>query len=642
MNTNFSYDRMDYYAVLEYLKEQATYFSNGAWTDFSDGDIGTVLLKLIAMNTDTTNYQVEKGISELYLDTVKERVNAIALCKLIGYEPRHYQSAFVELTMPIVEGNFTNLGIPKYTPFTDDSGDITFYNIETIPLSIGINSFRVYQGSLRSLEISLSEIDDKGRYYLSEYNIATNTLNISQGGLNLVQVPNALYGEGEACYSIHIDFDNTLYIQFPTYYKSILSTNTVLEINYLLSLGSEGRIGAEIIKGTMNLADGSQLAYTNISASEGGYDPESIEEIRKNAPTYAKTMNTLVTLNDFRLLVGAFDGISDVVALDYNFPESGLQPPVEIEDTGESRVNDAYKVNLYILPTTSDSLFKEIAIDDTDETDTQYYLTDNDINVMDHSSPYEFAYSESTKTWLSTNVAADSSTASISFTPIESYDLIRVDWTVDSEEGYDTLYIDYTDVDNQEVHVQESGENQSGSVYILQPNNVIPINISYVKDGSSTTGSDRATFKIYGVLEDHGGTSSEEYLDEVKAYINDVNKKKPAGISVYFYPVEFIRPTLTIRVYMDANDLRYNSAEYTIKDFILKEYSRENGRKIGEALYQSHISKDILSTFDYVKYLEVLQLSGSVNGAIKPNNKQFVELTEENVTIKVVPYEETE
>ena len=98
MNTNFSYDKMDYYSILEYLKKQAEYFSDGDWTDFSDADIGTVLLKLMAMNADTTNYQIEKGVSELYLDTAIERVNAIALCKLVGYEPRHYQSAEVDLT----------------------------------------------------------------------------------------------------------------------------------------------------------------------------------------------------------------------------------------------------------------------------------------------------------------------------------------------------------------------------------------------------------------------------------------------------------------------------------------------------------------------------------------------------------------
>ena len=93
MNTNFSYDKMDYYSILEYLKKQAEYFSEGDWTDFSDADIGTVLLKLMAMNADTTNYQIEKGVSELYLDTAIERVNEIALCKLVSYKNKHYQSA---------------------------------------------------------------------------------------------------------------------------------------------------------------------------------------------------------------------------------------------------------------------------------------------------------------------------------------------------------------------------------------------------------------------------------------------------------------------------------------------------------------------------------------------------------------------
>ena len=31
MNTNFSYDKMDYYSILEYLKKQAEYFSDGDW-----------------------------------------------------------------------------------------------------------------------------------------------------------------------------------------------------------------------------------------------------------------------------------------------------------------------------------------------------------------------------------------------------------------------------------------------------------------------------------------------------------------------------------------------------------------------------------------------------------------------------------
>ena len=67
MNTKFSYDKMDYYSILEYLKKRVEYFSERRWTDFSDADIGSVLLELMAMNADTTNYQNEKGVSYIFI-----------------------------------------------------------------------------------------------------------------------------------------------------------------------------------------------------------------------------------------------------------------------------------------------------------------------------------------------------------------------------------------------------------------------------------------------------------------------------------------------------------------------------------------------------------------------------------------------
>ena len=149
MNSQFAYDKMDYYSVLEYLKQQAKYFSNGTWTDFSDADIGTVILKLMAMNTDTTNYQVEKGISELYIDTVVERANAVALCKLIGYEPRHYESAMIDISLT---GTFVGDNkLPAYTLFTNTARDINYYNITEYNLKSGTNIIDAYEGSYKSV-----------------------------------------------------------------------------------------------------------------------------------------------------------------------------------------------------------------------------------------------------------------------------------------------------------------------------------------------------------------------------------------------------------------------------------------------------------------------------------------------------------
>ncbi|MBO7615062.1 MAG: hypothetical protein J6T15_05140 [Bacilli bacterium] len=616
MNTNFSYDRMDYYSILDYLKDQASYFSNGTWTDFSDGDLGTVLLKLIAMNADTTNFQVEKGISELYLDTVKERVNAIALCKLIGYEPRHYQSAVVSVMYAIADVVYDNR-IPAYTAFTNSNGTVFFYNIEDIPVSVGTGSFNAYQGYPQEKSISVGEIDSRGRYYLPDYTVGTNTIQIKQAGSIMTHVENALYGEGELCYSVHIDLDNRLYIQFPTYYETILSPNVPIEIRYLLSDGIEGRIGAGILDGIVRLDNGTQVAYTNTYGSEGGYNPETVEEIRRNAPSFAKTMETLVTLNDFRILAKEYDGISDVVALDYNYPESGLIQPTD------DYVNDAYKVNLYVLLEDSDTIIQDD--DEIDESLGEYINADN----FNFETTQNLVLNSVTNVYNTVGVDASLS-GSVRFDTLSNIEEIIIKYSIVGD-NTDILRIDYSDTFSDSY---TGGTN--GTVRITRDQMLSGDILSMYFQNNSGNGV--AYFSIF-LVELAGEPTTTQYKQLVQKYMDKVAKRKPAGIQVNYFDVEYIRPTLIMNIYMDEEDLRYSTTSGSVKAYLEQLYSRKN-RKIGEAVYTSHIFKEILDHFDYIDYLEIISLEYSVAGAIKPNYTQFVELLGTNMTVNVLPYEE--
>lgn len=477
MNSNFSYDRMDYYSILEYLKSQAKYYSDGRWTDFSDSDVGTVLLKLMAMSADTTNYQVEKGISELYIDTLVERSNALALCKIIGYTPRHFESAYIEANLLATSStDYSNFTLPAWTSFKDESRSISYTSIEDINFVSMRGTGTLYEGTPIALNILKDDINEDGTYILRDYNVATNTIKIKQGGNEFRKIDNAAYGDSEACFSIHVNTDNKVYIQFPPYWSSIITAANI-EIRYLLSQGASGRIGSGILTNTNY--DGRVISFINQSASDGGYNPETIEEIQRTAPDFASTMDTLVTLNDFRILSKDFEGISDVVALDYNFEESGLIQP-----------DDAYRVNVYILPE-----------DDMD--DTIFDVADN----------------------------------------------------------------------------------------IKAP---------------------------------------------IQKFIDDVNDKRLASLEINYYDVDYIRPTIAIDVYMDPNDLRYSTVNEAVQDFIKNTYQRSN-RSIGQAVYKYQISSDILNNIDYIKYLEITQLTGEVNGAIKPDKLTYIDITK-NISITVKPY----
>lgn len=340
------YDRRDADSILRYLQAKAEELSGGRWTDFSNGDIGTVLLKLIAYIADMNNFQIDKGLSELYIDTLTERESALSLVKLIGYEARNYKSARVEVDLNMTPGNSIPDGttIDKYTRFTDASRQLSFYNIKSGLWMDNEASLIVYEGIYTIEQFPSNNITDDARMYLSNNEVDPETVTVTVSGDIINQVDNVLTDiSNQLCYSVHSDTQGNMYIQLPSYYDDFISENSYIDIEYLVTKGENGNIGSHILNQCFySLAAGTNsnlFTVDNNLASTGGSDPETIEEIQEGAPLYASTMSTLVTLEDIQLAKYEVDGIADIVALDYNSPESGLVQPA-----------DAYKVNVYVLP----------------------------------------------------------------------------------------------------------------------------------------------------------------------------------------------------------------------------------------------------------------------------------------------------
>ena len=341
-----AYDRRDSDSILSYLKSKAEEISGGQWTDFSNGDIGTILLKLIAYIADMNNYQIDKGLSELYLDTLKERESALSLVKLIGYDVKGYKSARVNIDLSLQPGYSIPDGtvIPTYTQFSNDSNNMSFCNIEEAKWMDNTASLTVYEGSHVQETKTMSDVDENARMYLAADNIDIETLTLTISGDVVNRVENVLTDISNTLkYSAHIDSTSRLYIQLPSYWKDLISTSNTITVDYLLTNGASGSIGShKLTKVASSLYLGFSERFINVDnnlASTGASDPETIEEIQDGAPKYASTMNTLVTLDDIQLAKYGVDGISDIIALDYNSPESGLVQPA-----------DAYKVNVYVLP----------------------------------------------------------------------------------------------------------------------------------------------------------------------------------------------------------------------------------------------------------------------------------------------------
>lgn len=566
--TLLPYNRKDAYSILEYLKLQAEQLSDGRWTDFSDSDIGTVFLKLMSYLADMNNFQIDKAVSELYLNTCTERASALALCSLIGYEPRHYQSAYSDIVISTAEGITIPDGeeIPAFSVFTDSSTNMKYCNLTKQYMFGNEAHFRVYQGIPTIKTYTINDINTLGRIILQDYTIGTNTISLKINGIEYDQVEDVRFISGQLGFSVHISEDKYLYIQLPSYWPDVISKGSTIEISYLITDGADGRIGKNVLTRIEQLSNqySNKMIIKSNTASQGGYNPETVDEMRINVPKRARTMNTIVTINDFEEVGTEVLGISDISALDYNDPSSGLIQP-----------DDYYKVNLYVLPDA----------DTYDATDTDLIKYRNTI-IKDRS---DWTIEDMSKVAEGLDTYSKNSISGTTITlqgAASLYTLDDIVPAVDTGNEANNFIIERVNDVSSITERLVYSISQSNNDYIIKFNNNWK---TFVKDGYKIN----IYYKREQVLTERGQLLR-EYIDE----------RRLTSLKITYYNLDIVQPTIIIDVYMDKDDIRFKTSSAAIKDFIINKYSRKN-LKIGEPIFASVIGSDILTNFDYIRYCEV-------------------------------------
>ena len=570
--TILPYNRRDAYSILEYLKLQAEQLSEGRWTDFSDTDIGTVFLKLMSYLADMNNFQVDKVASELYLSTCTERASAIALCSLIGYEPRHYQSAHCRLTLGTLGDSEVPDGteVPVFSSFTDASSTIRYMNLEPGYFYNNKCTLEVYQGSLVTKNYTINDISALGRIILPDYAVGTNTIQLTINGIKYRQVEDVRFISGELGYSVHISEDAYLYIQLPSWWPDVVTRNSNIKVEYLVSKGESGRIGKNTLSRieVLSSPNSNYMTIVGNKSSIGGYDPETVDEMRISVPRQARTMSTIVTINDFEEVSEMVLGISGVAALDYNDPSSGLIQP-----------DDYYKVYLYALPDADQ-------YNPLDDELTRYRNTiikeREDITIEDLGKVAE-GVDEFSKASLVGPTITLEGVASV-YTSSDDV-LVGVDTGIEST-SYLGIFLGNDNTPVGDTITLSYKLYKSGSDWILR--------ISDNYNDLIQAGEKLAVYYKQEQVLTERGQALREFVDE----------RRLTSLKVTYHPLEIVQPEINVEIYMDKNNIRFNTIEAEVLDFIVNKYSRKN-IKIGEPIFASVIGSDILKEFDFIRYCEV-------------------------------------
>lgn len=300
------------------------------WTSREESDPGIVLIKLLSMFGDTLSYNVDKIALELYLQTVTQRKNCAMILRLLGYKMHWYRSAKVVASIRLRdEGSPENPNHVVLNPFlTTLRGGQTVYTVVpseanqgSIDIDSSTKSERVYlvEGQVITANFDRNNLLDN-RYYFPEDNIDETNLWLNFGGYHTCQLVDNLYlstDDEVVSFEFNVDEYDRPYIELVENWEDIIGTTAQSDgftLKYFRSSGYEGSVSRNQLTQVLGVGQGSvgtdELLVVHpsnnnkeIESDDGwtapGYDPQTVEEARKDSAHYVTTYDTLVTAPDF-------------------------------------------------------------------------------------------------------------------------------------------------------------------------------------------------------------------------------------------------------------------------------------------------------------------------------------------------------
>ena len=334
--------------LVEYFKDRPEF----ADYEFAGSGLN-LLMDILAYNTHYNALAANFSLNESFIDTALIRSNVVSLAKSLNYVPRSAKSSTTKITLIVPrvanEGFYV---IPAGSLFKASGGGQTFnfYTIEDYTVNFSSSqstnniTVDIYEGKLFTQRFVHTQKNiEFPSFDLGKTNIDVNSLRVSVNGAKYTQITPEQEG------TIGQDRNSSIYFVE----ESRERTHKIIFGNNVI--GKKLNIGDEIISTFLvssgENANGVRSFSVNIpgrnditvstrpTPSQNGQSPETIQEIKDNAPHWYQAQFRAVTENDYNALLK--NKFADIQSINVY---------------GGEKVNQPGKVFIAIKPKSGDAL----------------------------------------------------------------------------------------------------------------------------------------------------------------------------------------------------------------------------------------------------------------------------------------------
>jgi hypothetical protein len=322
------------------------------WTNQNPGSLEVMLMESFAREMDVLSYYGDRILAESYIGTATQLASVIQLAELLGYIPSQPQAATGTVTFQTATGG-PAVSVPKGTQVTTAyitslNAPITFETQATVTVpgnggtvvanvaqgvTQGSTQFTIGSNTLSPTLVTMELLGSSDGSSFQQFSLANNPV---VGGSITVYVQNPLYNttttgvdqvvawtnvtslmsatSSDPSWSYTVDDQNIITVHFGDNVNgAIPAAGLNIYANYRVGGGSIGNLGINQINDIASPITGVTIASS--TATTGGVDRESIDQIRNNAPKAFTAQDRAVTAQDFSNLAITYPGIAQAGTL---------------------------------------------------------------------------------------------------------------------------------------------------------------------------------------------------------------------------------------------------------------------------------------------------------------------------------------
>jgi len=324
---NLNYTNQDFWSMKTRLIQFIEESFPDDFNDFVESSLAILLIENWAFIADMLSYKMDQIANEIFIDTVGEIENAFRLSKLVGFTPTPPIAAKANFSATLGSLLDTDLIMPtpvsinvvaNDTPMTfelfpaDEDNEPIFDEDIIIPAGNFSNTSIVgVEGNTRVITFT-SDGSQNQSYTLTEIPVLYDSVRVDVDGVRWEQVE--YFTDSEPRREYRVEFDSTwqAFIIFGNNRAgAIPPSGSSIEVTYRQGGGVIGNIVTNAVLQSLpfevtGFAISVPVEITNYTRATGGYNGDTITDIRLKLPPYLRTQDRAVTGDDYKTLADQF------------------------------------------------------------------------------------------------------------------------------------------------------------------------------------------------------------------------------------------------------------------------------------------------------------------------------------------------